>query len=271
MEILWVMPPTLSLVLPCFNEEGNIRDTVREIFAWFSKDGIQGEVIVVNDGSSDRTVHILDDLQKEFPLIVITHVRNRGYGAALCSGCDKATMEYIAFMDSDGQFHASDFRLLLPRISHVGFVSGIRARRADPLVRSLNARLYGFLIRWMLGIRVRDINCAMKLFRRSLWSSIRPRMVTGALFNAELFLRLMKANIAWEQIPVLHYPRLLGTPTGAKAAVILRMFRELWKLRRIRSSLSREYVPSHNSRSADPKDEGSIVVAPPRPSAVRSR
>lgn len=265
------MSPTLSLVLPCFNEEENIRDTVREVFTWFTEDGIYGEVIVVNDGSSDGTDTVLRRLQEKFPLIVITHTKNCGYGAALCSGCDKATMEYIAFMDSDGQFHASDFRLLLPRISHVGFVSGIRARRADPLIRSLNARLYGLLIRWMLGICVRDINCAMKLFHRSLWPSIRPRIVTGALFNAELFLRLTKANIAWEQIPVPHYPRLLGTPTGAKSAVILRMFRELWKLRRIRSSLSRGYVPSRNSRNEDPKDEGSIAVASPRPSAVRSR
>lgn len=265
------MLPTLSLVLPCFNEEKNIEDTVREAFAWFAEEGIRGEVIVVNDGSSDRTVDVLDDLQKEFPLIVITHACNMGYGTALCSGCDRATMDYIAFMDSDGQFHASDFHLLIPQLSHADFVSGVRLRRADPFVRSLNARLYGFLIRWMLGVRVRDINCAMKIFRRSLWMAIRPRIVTGALFNAELFLRLSMMHVHWQQIPVPHYPRLLGEPTGAKISVIIRMFRELWKLRRAKPLLFQELLPLRNSRNEDPKGAGAIAAPRRHPSAVRSR
>jgi|SRR3989344_1262229 len=264
------MLPTLSLVLPCFNEEENIEDTVREVFAWFKENDLQGEAIIVNDGSSDGTATVLHRLQEEFSLVVLTHRENQGYGAALCAGCDRATMELIAFMDSDGQFHASDFMLLLPRLSRVDFASGVRVRRADPFMRSLNARLYGWLIRWILGIRARDINCAMKVFRRTLWPTIRPQVVTGALFNAELFLRLMRARISWEQVPVPHYPRLLGTPTGAQFCVIVRMFRELWKLRCSKTLPSQEYGPSHSSHSADPKKEEWTVVASHRPIKVRS-
>jgi glycosyltransferase involved in cell wall biosynthesis len=224
---------TLSITLPCFNEAENIETTIRSISAWMKEEKIEGEIIAVNDGSKDQTGIILDQLTQQFPTLrVIHHEENRGYGAAVVTGCDAATKDIIGFMDSDGQFDPKDFNLLLPHLTDYQYVTGCRKHRADPLLRIINAKLFGILSYLMLGIWVRDINCAMKVFRRDLWKTIRPRVATGALVNAEMFYRMKRKNILWKQVDVHHYPRQFGTQTGAKLSVILRMFKELWTLRK---------------------------------------
>ncbi len=222
----------LSLALPCFNEAENIKETIESVVHWMQSKNIDGEIIAVNDGSTDRTGEILEVLQQQHPqLIVIHHEKNRGYGAAVVTGCDRATKDVIAFMDSDGQFKPEDFNLLLPFLDRYSYVTGRRKHRADPLMRIINAKLFGILAYCILGIWVRDINCAMKVFRRELWSTIRPSVATGALVNAEMFYRMKRKNILWKQVDVHHYPRQFGMQTGAKLSVILRMFKELWTLK----------------------------------------
>ncbi|MEQ1849157.1 MAG: glycosyltransferase family 2 protein [Candidatus Peribacteraceae bacterium] len=223
---------TLSLVLPCFNEEKNVRTAVLATQSWMQERSLSGEIIVVDDGSRDQTAAVLEALKNEVPtLVVLRHPENRGYGAALLTGLDQARGELMGFMDSDGQFDPKNFDRLLPLLSDASFVTGRRLHRADPLPRKLNAKLFGFLSFIFLGIWVRDINCAMKLWHRDIWAQIRPRHSTGALFNAEMFQRLRRHRIPWKQVDVDHFPRKFGAQTGAKLSVILRMFRELWELR----------------------------------------
>ena len=250
------MEEPLSIILPCFNEEGNIAKTVGAVQAWMQERNIRGEIIVVNDGSTDGTGEILERMQEEQnPLRVITHRTNLGYGAAVRSGCDAATADIIAFMDSDGQFDPRDFDRLLPFIHTTltpalslpafakatagrqrergcDVVVGRRRKRADPFLRKINAKLFGLLSWALLGIWVRDMNCAMKVFRRSAWQRARPVVTTGALFNAEFFYNLQRAGIRWHQVDVSHYPRRAGKQTGAQVSVIVKMLRELWVLKR---------------------------------------
>lgn len=222
----------LSIVLPCFNEELNIERTVRETAAWLSRKETSWEIVVVNDGSLDRTAEILGALTMEFPsLSIVTHETNRGYGAAVRSGCDLARGDVIGFMDSDGQFSAADFDLLLPHLKTHTFVVGRRRRRADPFVRIMNAKLFGLLSWLVLGIWVRDINCAMKVFTRETWKKIHPGHSTGALINAEMFYHARRSGIPWFTVDVPHAPRRFGRQTGAKPSVIFRMFRELWTMK----------------------------------------
>lgn len=224
--------PSLSLILPCFNEAANIRTAVEGVLQWYSAAGIDGEVIAVNDGSLDTTGSILSSLAAASPRVrVVTHERNRGYGAAVFSGLDAARGEIMGFMDSDGQFDPKDFSLLLPLLDRAPFVTGRRRHRADPFMRKVNAKLFGFLSFVILGIWVRDVNCAMKLWKREIWQTIRPRVATGALVNAEMYFRLQRAGLTYAQVDVGHYPRKFGLQTGAKVSVILRMLRELWRLR----------------------------------------
>ena len=230
-------PVSISIVLPCFNEEANIERTVRQTQEWFRDDRIDGEIIVTDDGSKDGSLSLLKKLQAEMPnLKVVHHETNQGYGAAVRSGCDKAEKVWIAFMDSDGQFHAQDFRRLLPLTADADFVTGIREKRADTFQRWLNSRMYNLLVRALLGVHPSDINCGMKIFRRSIWKTIRPVYATGALINTEMFYTLKNAMIPWKETLVPHYPRLAGNPTGANLRVILRTFKELWQLKRCRKT-----------------------------------
>jgi len=222
----------LSIVLPCFNEEENIAATVQDVLQWFDTSKHDGEAIVVDDGSRDQSGRIADELAAKDPRVrVVHHEVNRGYGAAVRSGCDAAKGDWIGFMDSDRQFHAQDFEKLIPFMGQYAFVTGLRQKRADPFIRKVNAKLFGALVFLILGVWVRDINCALKIFTKETWKIIRPDYSTGALFNAEVFLGLKLNKIPWKQIPVSHYPREFGTQTGAKPWVIFTMFIELAKLR----------------------------------------
>ena len=224
---------SLSISLPCFNEEAVVEKVIEDIMTWFIRDGIDGEIIAVNDGSSDKTGGILDELRLSTACLkVVHHQQNMGYGAAVRSGLDAATKENIGFMDGDGQFRAEEFGKLLLHIDQYQLVIGRRLKRADPFIRQVNAKLYSLLVDVRLDVRVCDINCAMKVWKREIWPIIRPVKSAGALFNAELFLRSKSAGIKWCQVPVLHYSRESGVQTGARLSVILQMFKELWELKK---------------------------------------
>lgn len=226
---------SLSIVLPCFNEEGNIARVVDDFATWMRDAGIGGEIIAVDDGSSDATFKILMDLTKKFPMLrVLRHDRNQGYGIAVRTGCDVAKEDIIAYVDSDGQFRAHDLELLLPLLETCDFVTGRRSKRADSLIRNLFGKILGGMNVLILGLWVRDVNCGMKIFRRSIWPQIRPQYAVEKLYNTEVYLSLKRSHIPWKQLNVPHYPRTAGSSTGADISVILRMFREWWDLRRRR-------------------------------------
>lgn len=223
----------LSIVLPCYNEEQNIEGTIDDLRSWAAREGIEMEIVTVDDGSTDGTWNVLQGLAARLPEIrLVRHERNLGYGSAVRAGCDAATMDFVGFMDSDGQFHAEDWSRLLPFLQEYQFVTGRRLHRADPFMRKVNAKLFGILTFLVLGVWIRDINCAMKVWQRSLWPRIRPVHATGALINAEMFYRLRCLGIPWKTVPVHHYQRLKGVQTGAHLGVIFRMFRDLLALRR---------------------------------------
>jgi len=233
-------PLSLSLVLPCFNEVQNIENTIRDVQEWFDDDRVDGQIVVCNDGSTDCTRGVLEKLEARMPnLKVVHHEKNQGYGASVRTGCDNADKTWVAFMDSDGQFKARDLRRLLPLTTTVDFATGIREKRADTFQRCLNSRLYNMLVHVVLGVHPADINCGMKVFRRSIWATIRPIYATGALVNGEMFYAMKNAGIAWKETLVPHYPRMAGTPTGANLGVILRTFKELWRLKRARNSAAK--------------------------------
>lgn len=224
---------TFSVILPCYNEAQNIEAAVRDVYTWMNDASLRGEIIVVDDGSTDASLSILTVLQKECSMLrIIQHETNGGYGVAVRTGCDAAVSDVIGFMDSDGQFHAKDFDLLLAHIDEVPFATGRRRKRADSLLRNMFGKVLGAMNVLALGLWVRDVNCGLKIFRREIWPEIRPEYGVEKLFNTEMFLRLKQKGIAWKQVDVPHYPRRAGTPTGGSVRVIVRMFHELSQLRK---------------------------------------
>ncbi|OFV86967.1 MAG: hypothetical protein A3J75_00375 [Acidobacteria bacterium RBG_16_68_9] len=222
----------LSVVLPAYNEEANIETVVRNVAAYLGPRGFDYEIIVVNDGSRDRTGAILTQLAHELPrLRPQHHPENRGYGAALRTGFAAAQKRYVFYMDGDGQFDIADLDRLLPPASEDCIVTGYRMQRRDPFVRRLNAWLFGrFLVRVLLGVRVRDLNCAFKLIPRAVLQDMTLES-TGALINAELYGRAVRRGIGIREVGVNHYPRPAGVQTGAHLRVILRAFYDLFRLR----------------------------------------
>ena len=221
---------SLSVVLPAYNEAENIGRVIESAVKYLGDRQICYEIIVVNDGSSDATAAIVGELSTQNPQIkLINHPQNLGYGSALRSGFDHALHEYIFLTDGDGQFDISDLDQFLPYLYDPDnaqekilskVVIGYRAKRADVFVRSLNAWLYHQFIQSVLGIKVRDIDCAFKLFPRSIYQSLKPIKSNGALFSAEFLLKLQ--NLPIEpiiELPVRHFPRQFGKATGANIKV----------------------------------------------------
>ncbi len=223
----------LSVVLPAFNEEPNIERVVRDCTAYLDGTGLDYELLVTNDGSADQTGPILDRLAQELPrLRPLHHPQNRGYGAALRTGYDAATKRFVFFMDGDGQFDIRELDLLLPLATdddHI--VTGYRIVRNDPFLRRLNARLFGgWLVRILLNVYVRDLNCAFKLIPKKILNAITLES-TGALINAETYGRAIRKGFKIKEVGVHHYPRTAGVQTGAHLGVIVRAFYDLFRLR----------------------------------------
>lgn len=229
---------SLSVVLPAYNESENIEKTVTHAVSYLKGTFRDYEVIVVNDGSIDGTPEIVERLATSNPrIILVNHPKNLGYGSALRSGFERASLDYIFLMDSDGQFDISDIDRFIPFLESYDVVVGYREKRADPFIRSLNARLYHLFIRLLFGLKLKDIDCAFKMFPRSVYRAVRPIESGGALFSAEFLVKLRQKGFTIREVPVRHFPRRFGRQTGANLKVIIRMFKECWKLRgKIRGS-----------------------------------
>ena len=223
---------SLSVVLPAFNEEANIRAVVEDAYRTVPKIAPIFEIIVVNDGSKDRTGEICDRLGEELSNVrVVHHPQNRGYGAALKSGIKLARHDLIFFTDADGQFDFKEVAALLEETDAYDIVAGYRARRQDPPHRLLFAWGWNILVGLVLGVRIRDIDCAFKVFNRHVFDRIQIQSV-GAMVNTEIFAQVSRFGMTVKEVPVSHFPRQHGESTGGNVAVILKAFRELIRIRR---------------------------------------
>jgi glycosyltransferase involved in cell wall biosynthesis len=232
-----VVMVSISVFFPCYNEQQNVARTVESALAVLEKLNADFEVIIVDDGSSDRTGPIADDIAGQDGRVkVVHHGRNLGYGAALQSGFKAATKEFVFYTDGDGQFDIRELPPLLPLMEQYDIVSCYRLNRRDPLIRKINAWCWTKLVCLLFGLKLRDIDCAFKLYRREVFDHI-DLSSTGALIDAEILARAVRKGYRVTQEGVHHYPRTAGTQTGARFRVIFRAFKELFELRsRIRSA-----------------------------------
>lgn len=227
--------PALSYFFPAHNEEANLEALVSEALAALPALADRFEIIAVDDGSSDATAAIADRLAAAHPDTVraVHHPTNLGYGAALRSGFRAARYDLVCFTDGDRQFRVADLGRLTARVQQPDapdVVVGYRIKRADPPIRTVYARLYKLANRVLFGLRVRDVDCACKLFRRSALDGVRVES-GGAFFSAELLTKLRAAGRTVVEVGVAHYPRTAGSPTGAKLSVIWRAVKDFWGLR----------------------------------------
>jgi putative flippase GtrA len=225
---LWSTTRSLSVILPAYNEELLIEQTLIQVMQTLTKWIQNFEVIVVNDGSKDQTGEIVRRLSLYDQRVrLVDHPVNQGYGAALVSGFAAVTKDLAFFMDADGQFDIQDLGRLFPLIEEYGAVLGYRIARQDSWMRKLNAWCWKQLVRFVFRVQVRDIDCAFKLLRADFVHAY-PLETRGAMINTELLYKLSRAGYTYTEVGVQHLPRRAGKATGAKPIVILRALRELF-------------------------------------------
>ena len=225
-------PFSLTIFYPCYNEEANVERVTRAAVEVGRRVADDLEVLIVNDGSRDRTGEIADALAAEIPEVRAVHNRpNQGYGGALTRGFREATKNWVFYTDGDGQFDLNELPRLLPLLETHDVVSCYRLDRQDPWVRKLNAWAWSTLVNLLFAIRLRDIDCAFKIYPKTFIDRIELHS-RGALIDTEMLAKARNLGLRIAQLGVHHYPRTAGQQTGANLRVILRAFRELFKLYR---------------------------------------
>ena len=224
---------SLSVFFPCYNEEKNLEKLVIEVIQVLNNLVQQYEVLIINDGSKDNTKLIADGLSEKYNNVrVIHHQKNEGYGAALISGFDNSTYEWVFFTDGDHQFSLKEIELLLAEIDDYDAIIGFRKKRQDPYHRIIYARMWNMLIWLLFNLKVKDIDCAFKLIKTKMLKNITLQS-SGAVISTELLVKLKRSGASFKEVGVSHKPRLFGLQTGGNCKVILKAFLELCKLYRV--------------------------------------
>jgi dolichol-phosphate mannosyltransferase len=226
---------SLSIVLPAYNEEANIRRAVEQAVETGSRLTDDYEVIVVDDGSSDGTGAAVQALIEHNPLHVrlLTHRPNLGYGAALRTGFEHSRYDLVFFTDSDNQFDISELEYFIPMMSDYEMVTGFRVYRYDTVMRCILSWMYNRLVGVMFRLRVRDVDCAFKLMRREVVQQVTIEC-ENFFVNTELLAKARKWNFRIAQKGVRHYPRTAGETTVRPSDIprtlgtIFRMWRRVY-------------------------------------------
>lgn len=224
----------LTAFFPAYNEEAHIATTVETAKKILPKVATNWEIIIVNDGSKDKTGTIIDKIAKNDKRIrAIHHEVNRGYGAALKTGMYNAKYKWIVFTDGDGQFDFSEIYQFIKTQKETGvdMVIGYYKKRQVPLYRKLNTFGWQTVVYFLFGLKVRDIDCAFKLFKKEVVDTIDPlESERGAFISSEFLIKAKKAGFSMKEIGITHYPRKAGSGTGANIDVIIKSFMDLFRL-----------------------------------------
>ncbi len=204
----------ITVVLPAYNEEENIEKQVVTVDDVLAKLGFDDwEILVIDDGSRDRTRAICEGLATERPkLRVLVHEVNQGYAKALRTGFEAARMPLVFYTDADNQFDVHELKNFLPAIDDYEIVAGFRIYRFDPFTRLVLSWGYNLLVRILFRIRVRDVDCAFKLFRREIFDQI--HIESKKFFvDTEILAKAARQGMRMTEIGVRHYPRTAGEST----------------------------------------------------------
>ena len=231
---------SISIILPVYNEEYNLRQVIEDIVNFLQNQEIfeKYEIIAIDDGSSDNTAKILRELIYKIPYLkLITHCKNSGYGKALMSGVKISQYPLVFFMDSDGQFIITEINKMLFHLQDFDIITGYRYKRKDKLYRVILGKIYSCLVTILFGLRIKDINCGFKLFRKEIFSNNVDIQCKDGAFYTEIFLRAVNNGYEIKQIPVEHFPRLRGRGTGGNPGIIWNSLIDLFRLK---------YLKNHN-------------------------
>jgi glycosyltransferase involved in cell wall biosynthesis len=227
--------PSISAVFPAYNDGGTIPSMVLTALLTMRQYSDEYEVVVVNDGSSDYTAEVLEELASRCPeLRVITHAQNMGYGATLRDGFDHATKEWVFYTDGDAQYDPRELSKLVEKLEPgIDVVNGWKIARGDSLFRVVIGRAYHTFVKLAFGFKLRDVDCDFRLIRRSLFDEVELESESGTIC-LEMVKKFQDKGYAFAEVPVTHYPRPYGSSQFMNWRRLVRTFRKLaelwWKL-----------------------------------------
>lgn len=221
---------SLSVFFPAYNEEENIKKTVNDAKEVLEKVAEKWEIIVVNDGSKDRTGQIAGELTRKDKRIRVINQENQGYGGALKTGFKNAKYPWVAFADSDGQFDFGEITKFLEYKDSADLVLGYRLKRADPVSRRIGAFVWVIMPRVLWGMSVRDYSCGFKMIKKEVFEKVQPLVGEEKVTQIELLVKAKKQGFKFAEVGVHHFPRKFGKQTGANLKVVFKSFVDLFRL-----------------------------------------
>lgn len=215
----------LSIIIPAYNEEENISDVIRKIISFLNSKVERYEILIIDDGSTDRTPEIVTSFSDLYPIRLIRHRSNQGKGAALQTGFKNATYEWILMMDADNQIPIENLLYFFPYTDEYNLIIGIRTSSSSSYLRRFASMVYRKIISLVLGIKFKDLNCPFKLFKSSLIKNMKLRS-KGFLIDAEMLWKSIRAGAKIKSLEVNSFERIKG-----KSSVRLyHVWQTLWEL-----------------------------------------
>jgi glycosyltransferase involved in cell wall biosynthesis len=222
---------SVSFFCPAYHDENNLPILVAKVHAFLSKIALQFEIIIVEDGSPDKTGEVADSLAKTFSNVrVIHHEKNKGYGTTLRDGYRGAQYDYVMYTDGDNQYDIEEFEPYLFLLDTCDVISGFVKEKAVSPRRKFQSFVYNTLIMILFFVRIQDVDCSMKIFKKKVLDIIDIQS-TSAFIDAEMLIRTKRAGFKVGQFPVTHFERSSGLASGSKMSVIVPTIRDMLKFR----------------------------------------
>lgn len=221
--------PSISFFCPAYFDEKNLPILIPKVYKVLKENTSEFEILIIEDGSPDKTAEVADKLAKKYaPYVrVVHHKKNMGYGAALKTGYINANKyDYVFYTDGDNQYDVDELVNFLPFLPQYDAVIGYRTKRALKLSRQIQTRVFNWLIRLFFNIKVKDINCAMKIIRRKALDSIKLSS-DGGFIDAELLIKIYRKNYSIQEVKVNHFPRKFGKASGGNPRLILKTINDM--------------------------------------------
>ena len=222
---------SVSAFFPCYNDALSIGKMVRDVRESLVEAVSDFEIIVVNDGSSDNSLQVLQELQKEVSeLRIVNHEVNRGYGGALLSGIAASTKQWVFYTDGDAQYDAREISRCIAAVTESSdVIQGFKIGRGDPLHRRIIGRVYHHSVRLLFRLPVRDTDCDFRLMRKSILDKFRLQSTTGVIC-VEMMHAFNRVNARFVEVGVSHYHRPHGKSQFFRVPAISRSAVQLLQL-----------------------------------------